>query len=531
MDDEERLRRVLRSCTAAVRGHGLQPAGDVAAELAALGGSLTADVYGDGGVVAELEREVASLLGMPAAVFMPSGTMAQQIALRLHAQDTGRGTVLCHPTCHLLLHEDEAAMHLHDLVLHALGDAEDPLTPAALAAVQEPPAALLLELPQREIGGPLPSWAELQHMVGWARDHGARVHLDGARLWESQPFYDRPHRDIAALFDTVYVSLYKTLGGIAGACLAGPTAQMDRARVWRHRHGGTMFRLWPYAASGLIGLRLRLGRIDGYVAHARAIAAEIREDAHLQVRVDPPPTSLLHVAVRTSAAALRARAWQLAVQEGMATWTGSRSSAVPGWQVVELSVGDATMALSAGEVAEVLRRLAEPLPREPSAQLVEVIDDDGAVVDVVSRGQMRAMGARHRCTYVALVTSDDELIVHRRADWKDVHPGAWDVVFGGICDVGEGWAESAARELAEEAGIAGVPLEPLATVSWSGDGAALQGRVYLARSDADPSCPDGEVAEIARVPLRDLAAWADGREICHDSRDVVLPLLLDLAIS
>ena len=76
----------------------------------------TADIYGNGGVVAVLEREVSELLGKPAAAFMPSGIMAQQIALRVHADRRGRHVVAFHPTCHLEMHEDKAYQRLHGLV-------------------------------------------------------------------------------------------------------------------------------------------------------------------------------------------------------------------------------------------------------------------------------------------------------------------------------------------------------------------------------------------------------------------------------
>ena len=72
------------------------------------------------------------------------------------------------------------------------------------------------------IGGALPAWDDLVAMVAWAREQHMITHMDGARLWESQPFYGRDYAAIAALFDTVYVSFYKILGGICGAMLLGP---------------------------------------------------------------------------------------------------------------------------------------------------------------------------------------------------------------------------------------------------------------------------------------------------------------------
>ena len=91
------------------------------------------------------------------------------------------------------------------------------------------------------------------------------------------PFYDRPLAEIAGLFDTVYVSFYKGLGGLAGSMLLGDDDVVAEARTWRKRHGGTLYRLWPYAAAGLAGLRLRLPRMAAYVEHARAIGTALAE--------------------------------------------------------------------------------------------------------------------------------------------------------------------------------------------------------------------------------------------------------------
>ncbi|MDH4076132.1 MAG: NUDIX domain-containing protein, partial [Acidimicrobiia bacterium] len=105
----------------------------------------------------------------------------------------------------------------------------------------------------------------------------------------------------------------------------------------------------------------------------------------------------------------------------------------------------------------------------PGEELVEVVDEAGSVVRVATRTDVRAGNLRHRCTYIAVVDGDGRLVVHQRADWKDVYPGYWDLCFGGVCGVGEEWAESAARELAEEAGIAGAALRLLGPVAYDAD--------------------------------------------------------------
>ncbi len=199
--------------------------------------------------------------------------------------------------------------------------------------------------------------ADLVALVDLARARGAAVHLDGARLWECGPFYDRPLSQIAALFDSVYVSFYKGLGGLAGSILLGEADLVDEAREWRHRHGGTLYNLWPYAAAGLAGLRLRLPRMGEYVAHATAIAAALSDLDGVEVVPDPPQTPMMHVHLRTTAAAITDGIRRMAMEDGLWTWGGSVATDTPGIRRVELTVGDATLAFSPGAVADAVRSL------------------------------------------------------------------------------------------------------------------------------------------------------------------------------
>jgi threonine aldolase len=342
------------ACTRFLQGHGQRRPAELLAEIPA---DVAPDRYGDGGVVAELEREVATLLGMPAAVFLPSGTMAQQAALRVHADRRGRRTVVFHPTCHLELHEGQAHQRLHGLTGRPTGDSHRLLTIDDLRGIAEAPAVFLLELPQREIGGRLPGWQNLVDQVEWARQRGAAVHLDGARLWECTPFYERTLAEIAGLFDTVYVSFYKLLGGLGGCCLAGTEEVVAEVREWRKRHGGTLFALWPYAASALVSLRKRLPRVPEYYEHARAIAEALRDVPGIEVVPDPPQTPMMHLLLHTSPDHFRAAALRLAQEQGVWTWPRSAPTDSPRVQRVELTVGDATLGFEPHEVRAILQSL------------------------------------------------------------------------------------------------------------------------------------------------------------------------------
>lgn len=160
-----------------------------------------------------------------------------------------------------------------------------------------------------------------------------------------------------------------------------------------------------------------------------------------------------------------------------------------------------------------------------AGELVEVVDLDGNVIDIVPRSQMRAQSLRHRCTYVAVVTTQDELVVHQRAGWKDVSPSFWDIGFGGVADVGETWDDAARRELAEEAGLSGDAMECLGAIGYEHSGNRVVGRAYLVVTDELPRCVDGEVVAVEKVPLNTLDNWLEGRNICPDSLAAFLPVL------
>jgi isopentenyldiphosphate isomerase len=166
-----------------------------------------------------------------------------------------------------------------------------------------------------------------------------------------------------------------------------------------------------------------------------------------------------------------------------------------------------------------------------AAEMVEVVDEHGEVLRLATRAEMRAANLRHRAVAVVVLTTAGEVVAHRRADWKDVWPGRWDVCFGGVAAVGEDWTTAARRELAEEAGLE-VPASSLLSLgsdSYEDESVSWFGPIFAVTHDGPFRPADGEVAELVLVPLAGLDGWLEGRELTADSAAMVVPRLRALA--
>jgi threonine aldolase len=307
--------------------------------------------------VRELEERVAGLLGKPAALFFPSGTMAQQTALRVHAERRNRHAFAGHPQSHLHVWENQGYSAVHGLRFHPVGDRNALLTLDDLRTVKEPLAAVVIELPQRDIGGLLPTFQDLAGQTRWARENGAAAHCDGARLWEAQTGYDATLAEIASLFDTVYVSLYKGLEGVRGAILTGDEETIGHAAVWRRRLGGAIVDAWPLASVALLGMDENLPRMAEFKSHAQAIARAINDDGFAHTTPETPQTPVFHVHLPMPQQQAQRAAENLTRDTGIKLFLYARSNPDPRRCSFEVSVGISALEFAPREVAELIRGL------------------------------------------------------------------------------------------------------------------------------------------------------------------------------
>jgi threonine aldolase len=319
------------------------------------------DVYGSGALIEEFERKVAGLLGFEAAVFCISGTMAQVTALRLACEDRTSRLVALHPTSHIIVHEKSNYQLLGHFDALQVGDRHRTWSAADLAAVPDKLGAVAMEVPMREIGGQNPGWEELDAIKAHCRQRGVHLHMDGARLWEAAAGFDRSPREVASGFDSVYVSLYKGIGGLGGSLLAGTAPFVARAAEWFRRQGGNVIHRSPYVVSAAMQFDQRLAAFPAYFARTKWLYQELR--AHPLIKPNPaaPQANMLHLHLPVSRE--RALAIRNEIAERHGIWLFGRAShaALPDTSVVELYVGDNLLDMPDTTVREGLSRFSAAL--------------------------------------------------------------------------------------------------------------------------------------------------------------------------
>lgn len=329
--------------------------------LASLAASPAADLpidrYGDGPAIALLEQEVAALLGKEAALFVHTGVVAQQMALRVWTERTGKRTVALHPQSHIDLDEGHAYERLHQLAGLRVGKPHRPFTLQDLKALHEPCGAVVVELPLRRAGYKLPSWEGLVALSTWTHEQSVPLHFDGARLWESTSFYGRSCAEIAALADSLYVSFYKGLGGLAGCMLAGSKDFIEETRVWKMRLGGNLFTVFPYVLAALEGLHQHLPKMEAYVARARELAAALAEIPGVMIVPNPPQTNAFQMYLPAGGHALQQAAEKLAETEHLWLFGAFEETSIPSFTMAEITMGDAAEQWTTEEMVAAIKTL------------------------------------------------------------------------------------------------------------------------------------------------------------------------------
>jgi threonine aldolase len=249
------------------------------------------DVFGEDPTVCRLEEQVASLLGMEDALFVTSGTMGNQLGVRVHCQPGDE--FLCDADCHILNNEQGAYAQLFGLAARPIAAEGHVITVAHVEDkirgddVHHPRTRLLcLENTHNRGGGCVLPYEDVQRVCRWAADHGLPRHLDGARLFNAVVATGISANQWARNFDTISVCFSKGLGAPVGSALCGPKGLIARARRLRKALGGGWRQAGILAAAAIYALDYHVERLAEDHANAQVLADAVRKTGSLQL--DPP---------------------------------------------------------------------------------------------------------------------------------------------------------------------------------------------------------------------------------------------------
>ena len=242
------------------------------------------DVYGEDPTVNALEAEVAALLGFPAGLFVPSGTLGNQLGIQSLVRPGEE--LVCDTLAHIARAEAGIAAVFSGITFRTWRADRGRLDPDAIAELIAPAAgphlvsttAIAVENTHNFGGGTVQSPEAVAAVITLVREHDLRVHLDGARLWNIYIATGLPLPDLTAGFDTVSVCLSKGLGAPIGSVLVASAERIAEARVWRKRHGGAMRQVGILAAAGRYALAHNLSRLADDHRRAHDLAGALGID-------------------------------------------------------------------------------------------------------------------------------------------------------------------------------------------------------------------------------------------------------------
>lgn len=263
------------------------------------------DVFGEDPTINKLQQKVADLLGVEAALYVPSGTMSNQLAIKCHTLPGDE--VYCDENSHIYNYEAGAPAFLSGVQVRPLPGVRGAITADQIAASLRPgdhhnPVSRLvvLENTHNRAGGAIFPCAEIENIHALTREKGLRLHLDGARLWNAHVATGIPLRRYGALFDSISVCLSKGLGAPVGSVLAGPAEFIDRAHRFRKMWGGGMRQAGLLAAAGLYALEHNIARLAIDHQHAQQLAAAFLKFSGFEVDLEATKTNIVIVELRKS---------------------------------------------------------------------------------------------------------------------------------------------------------------------------------------------------------------------------------------
>jgi threonine aldolase len=261
---------------------------------------IRADFYSQGGVVRELEQKFCQITGKEAAIYMPSGTMANELAIRLLSGNKTK--VLVHEQSHIFRDEGDAAQAIHNLRLvpihtekhfFSLNDLQSRIESLEEGEVfYDGVGSISVENPVRRHYGKIVDLEHIQQISDYARAHKTGTHLDGARLHLASAYSGISVKEYSSYFDTVYISLYKYLGAAGGAILCGDNDLIAQMSHYIKILGGSTFRSWTHAAMANYFLEGLNGRLTQMIQQSEDLLLSLQELNELNIKPVPEGTNV-----------------------------------------------------------------------------------------------------------------------------------------------------------------------------------------------------------------------------------------------
>lgn len=269
------------------------------------------DVFGDDPTVNRLQVRVAELLGKAAALFVPSGTMANQLALRAWTEPGDEA--IMERNSHTFNYEGGGAAALSGVQVLPIDGKRGVITAEQVEEAVRPQdhhfprsRVVFLENTHNRAGGAVYPLAEIERVAAVAARHGLKLHMDGARLWNAVVATGVSPAQYAAAFDSVAVCLSKGLGCPLGSLVAGPVEFIDRVHRFRKQWGGGMRQVGVVAVAGLHALEHHVDRLKDDHANAKLLARGLKDVAGIGIRLEDVETNMVFFEVPRARASAQA---------------------------------------------------------------------------------------------------------------------------------------------------------------------------------------------------------------------------------
>lgn len=332
-----------------IAGHGKKELYETfeAMALYAKENKIKKDIYGKGEFVNSFEKELAQLAGFESALFLPSGVMAQVIAMKIYCEHARTNKFCAHPTSHLLLHENDSFKELTHLEKITYGEERKLPLIQDILEVHHDNAPVIYELPMRHLGGDAPELNEFIKLKNELKNKDIKLHIDGARVFELLPYYDVTLKELMKDVDSMFLSFYKGFGSTSGSMLLGSEDFIKEAKVWLRRFGGNLFDLSHLYVMAKMCFDQRKDNFKSYHEKAKSIVELLRSQSDLNIYPENIKSNMFHIDYDKNTKDL----WPLLkdkaqLELNVGLWPkGDRSS-------LEFSVGDSTLDLSDQQIVD-----------------------------------------------------------------------------------------------------------------------------------------------------------------------------------